>query len=313
MADFAIQAFCAQQREWLDLELKSEQDQLTFVGESGSGGKQEEGTRAHVLHQLEAADVSIGLYGRTVVRLIAAVEAPPLLQQPQHLLPAHKFTTGDEVEIRSKSGGRQHHPAGVISEVTESSLSVALFPSKRGGGKRDDKNAGEDDDDNDDFSNPPFSLIPRSNVEVHRKLLAALTELETKGVDHPVASRIVQALFDPTTTTMNASTTTPTTSTSIPNDSSAPTHQQQPFNTNLDASQLEAISFSLTSNLPITLIHGPVRLVCLRILAPRLYYRYFPVLTRALLFPLCSPARARRRQSWNSFNKRFMSTDTRSS
>mgnify|MGYP006386065841 CR=1 FL=1 len=202
-----IRDFCRQQREWLDAELQSEGD----------------GDRMNVLRQLQADEVSVGLYGRTVVRLTCITN--------EGLLPAHQFTTGDEVEIRDKSDG--YRPAGVISEVTESSLSVAIFPSKREG------------DDDEAFDNPPFSLIPKSSIEVHRKLLAGLDELEAKGTDHPVAGKVVRALFEPVE--------------GLP----LPAEQAplQSFNTNLDSSQREAISFSLSSNLPISLIHGPVRSV----------------------------------------------------
>lgn len=248
MEDTALRSFCAQQREWLELELQSEQDVVSPLSK--------EERSSHVLHQLQASDVSVGLYGRTVVRLISnqTESVAANSSSNESLLPAHKFTTGDEVEIRAKSSGssKMNHPSGVVSQVTESSLSVALFPSQNHRHNENSRDVENDDNDDDIFGNPPLSVIPRSNVQVHRKLLAALEELETKGFDHPVSGRVVQALFDPS----------PSSELSFHNrPPDASTTGTQPFNTNLDASQVEAISFALTSNQPIALIHGPVRCV----------------------------------------------------
>ena len=201
--DDRIHAFCQRQRELLQLELQSE-------GESGSA-----------LHRLEIEDLSVGLYGRTVVRLEMSESAAGAL------LPSHRFTTGDEVEIRGKTTER----AGVICEVTETSISVALFAKQRRGTEEEQEPEKEG-----------LSLIPRSSVEVHNKLVAVLGELQRHGVDHPVAGMVVRALFD-------ASSTDPSLQ--------PPPLDWKPFNTNLDASQREAISFALSSNRPVSLLHGP--------------------------------------------------------
>ena len=102
MTDSIIREFVREQRELLELELNSEQDQA---------GIDEDATSSHrtvALRQLEASDISVGLYGRTVVQLTAIRKdaksggasssggAPPLL-------PAHRFTVGDDVEIHSKN------------------------------------------------------------------------------------------------------------------------------------------------------------------------------------------------------------------
>jgi len=216
MTDAAIRAFCAQQREWLDLELQSSEEEVKDPNATEEG-------RSHVLHQLETSDVSVGLYGRTVVRLIALTS-----ESTEVLLPSHRFTTGDEVEIRSKA--EKDHPSGVVSEVSETYISIALFPSR--------KNK-DDDNDNEQLS-PPLSLFPKSSIEVHRKLIAALDELEKQGTNHSIAGKVVQALFE-----------VQDDKTSIQAPSSL-----QPFNTKLDHSQLEAIAFAHTPHCPISLIHG---------------------------------------------------------
>jgi hypothetical protein len=248
--DATIRAFCAQQREWLELELQEEQQEETKAASSSGSDKQAEQRSQHVLHQLEAADVSVGLYGRTVVRLMTTTSSST--DNDNSLLPAHRFTTGNEVEIRSKATNTDNrHPTGVVSEVTESSISVVLSPSKKRNqtGKKGDNDKDDDDEHGDDdiFGSPPLSLLPKSSVEVHRKLIAALNELETKGVNHSKCGRIVQALFEATETTE----TTNKPSSMI----------QQPINENLDDSQMEAISFALTSNVPVSLIHGPVSII----------------------------------------------------
>jgi hypothetical protein len=299
-ADASIRAFCAQQREWLELELQSEQQQQQDQQPQAvsSSSTSPEG-RSHVLHQLQAAEVSVGLYGRTVVRLVSAVAANAAAAVALQLLPAHRFTTGDEVEIRIRNTtGGKSSASGVVSEVTESSLSVALFPAKHKQGKSE-----EEDDENDFFGSAPLSLIPRSNVEVHRKLLAALTELETKGVDHPVSGRVVQALFDPTSQMQQFS-------------SSNSTTTIQPFNTNLDASQLEAIAFALTANQPIALIHGPVSrllvvVLCRQTAVSLSHCCYIASHNHFYINNNNSLERGKQRLSWNSFSRRSMYMDGR--
>jgi hypothetical protein len=236
MTDTIIHSFCAQQREWLAKELESDQV-------APSQGQSEE-VRSHVLHGLELDDVSVGLYGRTVVRLAAT--------QSSHL-PAHRFTTGDEVEIRhgkgsnsvSKSAGSSSFPSGVVCEVTETSISIALFgDSGKSSANKNEKLKQQQQShatDEDWIDSGPFSLIPKSSIEVHKKLMQALSDLEKEGTGHAFAGNLVQALFE------------------VPSDA----HHRPlvpavtPFNANLDASQIEAIGFALSDNRPVSLIHGP--------------------------------------------------------
>jgi len=265
MLDATIRAFVAQQREWLEQELHAEDDDpTTTTVPAKQGAPAGDKRRDAVLHPLDVDSVTVGLYGRTVVRLT-------LVQQQQAtgvaLLPSHRFTTGDEVEIRTKSSSgssrRRNPPAGVVSAVTEDSISVALFPASSNHTKKKQQqqskqskdNEGDDDEDDDDLlggSSPPYSLIPRSNVQVHRKLMAALDELDSHGVNHPVAGKIVQALFEvggDSTTVSNKSSSTATILSTNDN-----TNWNNP---NLDESQLEAIQFALQNNQSLSLIHGP--------------------------------------------------------
>jgi ATP-dependent RNA/DNA helicase IGHMBP2 len=271
--DDAIHEFCTWQKVWLETELHAGEN-----GESGplrnedvsskskqphGGGKKNQaaadagGERtgiisSAILTKLESRQISVGLYGRTVVQLGRLGD--------ELLLPVHKFTTGDEVEIRnssssttsqrSSSGDNNNTIGGVVCEVTETSLSIALFSSQKGSSAEPEAF----------FDAPPFAIIPRSNVQVHNKMMKALADLQKMGSHHPVAGKVVEALFrkleihnknevDGTIIIAKATEKEPTTII-------------QPFNPRLDASQLEAISFALSSKRPVALIHGPVRFAC---------------------------------------------------
>ena len=237
MTDSIIHEFVAEQRELLDLELQSE-------GEAGIIRPQNNDERsAHILGNLETTDVSVGLYGRAVVQLQVWAEKS---SEKEPLLPAHRFTVGDEVEIRPKhhTSKKQNPPGGVISAVCDTSISIALFQNNSQKAKNkstDTKGREDDDDDNDDgLGVPPLTIVPRSSVEVHRKMLLALETLDKKCVDHPIAGRIIHAMF-------HADDMPPAVKLPI----------KQPFNSNLDESQLDAISFALQDDRPISLIHGP--------------------------------------------------------
>lgn len=239
MTDFLIREFVNEQRELLELELNSEQDEAANAAEDAHVSQ-----KTVALRNLEASDVSVGLYGRTVVQL-TMLPNDGRSGGPPKLLPAHRFTVGDDVEIHSKNDKKEHTKGGVISVVTDTSISVALFQKSEGNSKRDDKkksaNNNEEEEDNDVVGSPPLTLIPRSSVEVHRKLVAGLVELERHGASHPIAGPLVEALFSPPTKTP---------STIFP-------RPIQPFNEKLDESQLGAIAFALEQNRPVSLIHGP--------------------------------------------------------
>lgn len=235
MTDSVVRDFVAEQRELLNLEFEADSQET----DNTSG----DARAAHILANLEASDVSVGLYGRTVVQL-------SILADNEGRLPAHRFTVGDEVQIRKQN--LKNSPTGVISAVADTFIDVALFPNNSyKGGKDNNKNqskkkadAGDDEAQVDNLSQPPFSLVPMSSVQVHRKMIKNLDILDRQGVGHPIAGRIVDAMFHPDLKF-------------IQNTEATSRAAIQPFNSNLDESQLEAISFALQSNRSIALIHGP--------------------------------------------------------
>jgi hypothetical protein len=263
--DDAIHEFCTLQKSWLETELRAgeEEDKSEPArprDESSKGGKTTtdkkkkphgtEGTTkapeasserhaaSSILTKLESLQISVGLYGRTVVQLGRSGD--------QSLLPVHIFTTGDEVEIRNSNNNKATNgggtTGGVICEVTETSLSVALFSSS---GRRKNKGGSDEPAAESFFDAPPYTIIPRSNVQVHEKMVSALSELRQHGIHHPVAGKVVEALFRKVEfPPVNENDEDP----AFP-----------PFNPRLDASQLAAISFALSSKRPVALIHGPVR------------------------------------------------------
>ena len=96
---------------------------------------------------------------------------------------------------------------------------------------------------------PPYALIPKSNIEVHQKMIFALDELEKHGVSHPVAGDIIMAAFEPTNPKYN----TEITRSRI----DALESECILASSRLDYSQKEAVVMALHSNSPIYLIHGP--------------------------------------------------------
>jgi ATP-dependent RNA/DNA helicase IGHMBP2 len=150
------------------------------------------------------------------------------------LLPSHRFTTGDEVEIRAKTD--KQSPSGVVSEVTDTSISIALFPSRN-------HNQRMEEGDDEVLGPPPLSLLPKSSVEVHRKIGRALNDLETNGTNHPVSGAVIRALFEAPSPDHND------------NGIAAPVIR--PLNDQLDDSQLAAVAFCHTNHRPVALIHGP--------------------------------------------------------
>lgn len=242
MTDSVIQSFVNEQRELLALELEAETSENDNVDN--------EERASHILGNLEASDVSVGLYGRTVVQLTLWSEKTPASSSStsnnnakhEPILPAHRFTVGDEVEIRSKqkSSGKGY-PGGVVSAVSDTFVSIALFQSLSQKTNSESNNGDEEGEDG--VGAAPLTLVPRSSADVHRKLLQALDTLEKKGVNHPIAGHIIQAMFFPDSF----------------KDLPVKGQQEQtlPFRNNLDQSQKEAISFALQSDRPIALIHGP--------------------------------------------------------
>jgi len=208
MSDAIVSAFVAEQKELLALELQADEKH------------DDEDRSANYLGNLEVSDVSVGLFGRTVVQLIlVSHDASSMIKA---ILPAHRMTVGDEVEIQSKQKSKNGFPGGVVCEVAETHVAVALFTKSAAGSENKPK---EGSDEPDEFGSPPLTLLPRSSVEVNRKLMNALTTLGKHGSNHPVAGQMIQAMFCRV---------------SFPPFVASPF---DPFNKHLDDSQMEAISF----------------------------------------------------------------------
>ena len=293
--DELIRSFCSDQRRLLSSELRSELDEEDRAGRaeesdggvgtkpasrpprlghnSGNGdgdGGGDGGRRSrNALGGLRVSGLSTGLYGRTVAELTPASDSSPLL-------PAHRITVGDEVEVLSRGAGggdgggkrKKKNPGGVVCAVTDSSISVALFDGRRArggvaagknaagktGGGRDNGDGDADDDDGLPGMNPPLSLIPRSSAEVHRKMMSAIEDLERHGTDHPLAGRLIRAAFSkPRGADEGAGGAKSTAGVSGGGE------KEITFDPNLDLSQLDAVRFALSDDggRPISLIHGP--------------------------------------------------------
>lgn len=240
MEGISVDDFVVSQRALLELELKAEEEEgrsiaSTVRGTAASKTDKKNGDDerpSHVLRRLEASEISVGLYGRTMVTL-TVVDG-----NGEALLPAHKFMVGDEVEIQSLKNSREN-VGGVINTVTDKSITIALFGKQSHATASNNENDGEEE--NSLLGTSPLAVIPKSSVDVHRKLFRSLGELQRDGADHSLAGNIVSALFGKPT--------------SFPERTPIPI---QPYNTRLDESQLEAISFALNSGeRPVSLIHGP--------------------------------------------------------
>jgi ATP-dependent RNA/DNA helicase IGHMBP2 len=268
--DEVIREFVSLQRVLLAAELACE-----------NGLEEEQQTQQHhegpavpastvVLRNLALLQVSVGLYGRTVVTLGFDTN-----ESGKCLLPQHRFTTGDEVQILSKSSklsssvtaaayGYNHREGtqgqgGVVSQVDETFISIALFGKNHNAqsattAKEKDGKANTNaftsaaEDETTILGSPPFSIVPKSSAEVHNKMMQALADLERHGASHPIYGNVVQAIFSGQQKCALGTTTATET---------RPTITTTPYNPNLDDSQLQAIAFSLHPDRHVSLIHGP--------------------------------------------------------
>ena len=159
------------------------------------------------------------------------------------------------------AGTRATQSGGVICAVEDVSISVALFggdaanskqkSSSKNTAKKSLQDAGETNDESEMLpGKPPYALVPKSNVDVHQKLINALDELERNGGSHPIAGDIILAAFESANSKHN---------TEMITRSQINAHEEacDLASTRLDYSQREAVVMALYSNSPITLIHGP--------------------------------------------------------
>ena len=293
-----LRSFCRLQKGWLELEQQAAEQEEE--GEAKGGRNQSQSQQSltvrraavphsssaptltpaattTVLRNLQVSRVSVGLYGRTVLHVESVHGASPTL-------PAHRYTTGDEVQlVRGGAGAGGGAGAssnkttleGVVCEVSDNSLAIALF----GGGGNGARNKGnsnnhptkndapQTDSDYLDFQidewPPPLTLRPRHSRDVHNKLVKALDRLEQHGLDDSHVN-IVKALFEPNNgEEEKPPCLTPATTASAPlTKARRDDDDNVPFDNTLNDSQLQAIHAALnndstTAHSPVTLVHGP--------------------------------------------------------
>jgi hypothetical protein len=280
-ADVSLQEFVSNQKRLLELELRADEDAGVVRNDDSQIKTKDDVGRdgGFFLRDIDVIDTSVGLYGRTVVAFgnLASQQSVELSEnnnntntnslESSKLLKAHRLTVGDEVQILPnngkgfQSGAKSRHSGGVICAVDNVSISVALFGGdaasrrQQSSVKKQGKKASkEDDEPRDDDGEmlggkPPYALIPKSNIEVHQKMIFALDELEKHGVSHPIAGDIIMAAFEPNSPKHN----TEITRSRI----DALESECDLSSSRLDYSQKEAVVMALHSNSPIYLIHGP--------------------------------------------------------
>ena len=265
MGDINVSGFVEAQRRLLELELRAEEDAASKSKDDNDD------TGGFFLRNVDIADTSVGLYGRTVVHF-EAVDSSSTSKPSEdggsaskrdstlNLLPAHRLKVGDEVDVLPNNGKTKSskRSSGVISEVTNCSISVALGvdskSSERNNAKRKGKGSSNGDDEVDDEmmlgGNGPYSLVPSSNVEVHRKMVSALVQLEkSANDDRSPAIDIIRAAFQSND---------PKFRTDLSRSDIEEFERECGLSeTRLDYSQREAVITALYSNSPINLILGP--------------------------------------------------------
>eukprot|EP00956_Cyclotella_meneghiniana_P023782 scaffold46891_cov23-Cyclotella_meneghiniana.AAC.1 len=277
-AETKLQHFVAQQKRLLTLELHADQDEATDINTKSSSG--------FFLRNVDVIETSVGLYGRTVV-LFGQNENTAVVgisssndntdnvsSSRRSLLNAHRLTVGDEIEILPKNGKgsrssntKAKRVGGVVCAVDDHSISIALEDRKqrhnpnnnsnnigKQSSKKSSENEQQDLDEESDMlgGSPPYTLVPRSGVEVHQKMIASLDELEKYGVHHPVAGDVILSAFEPSHIPIGADTDLMTEARMDELEK-----EYNLANTKLDYSQKEAVVFALDSQYPISLIHGP--------------------------------------------------------
>ncbi|TNN86984.1 DNA-binding protein SMUBP-2 [Liparis tanakae] len=170
------------------------------------------------LLKLQIGSQSTGLYGRTVV----------VLEPRKHLgflvLPSNSFGSGDIVGLYDTGGctPASQIGTGIVTRVSQVSISVAF----------DDSNDGLSFD-----TGALHNLLKLANDVTYKRMKSALNTLN--GYSNGPAANLINVLFG----------------------DSQPSSQSQPnkvqfFNSNLDDSQREAVSFTLSQR-ELAVIHGP--------------------------------------------------------
>jgi hypothetical protein len=235
--DTILQNFCTQQRYLLNVEYNhitesSTNDTLIELPTYNTNNTSQchSTNKTNALNHLRINDISIGLYGRTVIRFVHDVVTTETTTTTAHstttkqphtqsssfvLLPAHKFTTGDDVDVRYSSSSSQetsNHKviimSGVICEVTETSLSVAMSstPSKTqpksSSHNHRNQHTTTDWDDTDlwnDTTAVRFTIVPKSQRIIYEKLIHAIQLLEQsrRSNSNSSNSEMIRAMFRP--------------------------------------------------------------------------------------------------------------------
>ncbi|XP_070763141.1 DNA-binding protein SMUBP-2 [Enoplosus armatus] len=170
------------------------------------------------LLKLQIGSQSTGLYGRTVV----------VLEPRKHLgfssLPSNSFGPGDIVGLYDTGGctAASQVGTGIVTRVSQASVSVTFDDSKDGLSFDTDA---------------LYNLLKLANDVTYKRMKKALNELN--GYSNGPAANLINVLFGDT----------------------KPSSQSQPnkvefFNSNLDDSQREAVSFALSQR-ELAVIHGP--------------------------------------------------------
>ncbi|XP_019132765.2 DNA-binding protein SMUBP-2 [Larimichthys crocea] len=170
------------------------------------------------LLKLHIGSQSTGLYGRTVV----------VLEPRKHLgfssLPSNNFGPGDIVGLYDTGGctADSQIGTGIVTRVSQASISVAFDDSKDGLSFDTDA---------------LYNLLKLANDVTYKRMKRALNTLN--GYSNGPAGNLINVLFGDT----------------------KPSSQSQPnevefFNSNLDDSQREAVSFALSQR-ELAVIHGP--------------------------------------------------------
>jgi hypothetical protein len=235
MIDREIDDFVRYQKQLLQQEF-DEQD-------SPESNKQDGESPQNILRNLEVIDISLGLMGRSVVTL-QAISAESPSSPKRTLLPSHRLTVGDDVEIVRKSTKQAHATipssrrgdvSGVVSAITDGTISIALYPHSKENIDLD----GSDHENDDLWDSSPLTVSPKSSIHVHRKMMQALDDLKKYGTGHENAGSVIQAIFGPI----------------VPNTCLINEKMEiKPFNHSLDPSQKSAIEFVLSCENPIALI-----------------------------------------------------------
>ncbi|XP_054632106.1 DNA-binding protein SMUBP-2 [Dunckerocampus dactyliophorus] len=170
------------------------------------------------LLKLQIASQSTGLYGRTVI----------VLEPRKHLglssLPSNNFGPGDIAGLYDSGGcsATSHISTGIVTRVSQASISVAFDDSKDGLSFDTDA---------------LYSLLKLANDVTYKRMKRALNVLN--GYKNGPAANLISVLFG----------------------EAKPSSHSQPdevefFNSNLDDSQREAVTFALSQR-ELAVIHGP--------------------------------------------------------